>query len=188
MGLELCAMHWYPQQEMSLLKWLLYGKNTAYKLPSGIAPTSSQEPSHLYHKSSRQVSETGAKNQGEPTVSVGSIRVECLIIRPLCVNVGNMLSPRYPDTAGAMSLSAGSIFSRGGGAPLILPLAEPEGKKQERLIKQIYTFTSGTPATHWKAPECAEHWKSGPSLHWEQVNKTNVFNFRQQKWKLFKIS
>lgn len=58
-----------------------------------------------------QVSDTGAKNQGEPAVSVGSIRVECLIIRPLCVNVGNMLSPRYPDTAGAMSLSAGWSFS-----------------------------------------------------------------------------
>lgn len=58
-----------------------------------------------------QVSETGAKNQGEPAVSVGSIRVECLIIRPLCVNVGNMLSPRYPDTAGVMSLSAGWSFS-----------------------------------------------------------------------------
>jgi len=76
------------------------------------------------------VSETGAKNQGEPTVSVGSIRVECSIIRPLCVNVGNMLSPRYPDTAGAMSLSAGRSFSQG--ALLIMPLADPEGKKQKK--------------------------------------------------------
>lgn len=63
--------------------------------------------------------ETGAKNQGEPTASTGSCEVECLIIRPLCVNGGDMLGSRYPDTAGVTGLSAGRSFSWGGGAPLI---------------------------------------------------------------------